>query len=259
MQPTLSQFQIYSIGFASQNKPLDSDNLYIVPIEVTPFGDGEVDAREEDFEGEGKDRFDQDYTVKVSHNNSIEATWLRIGHTNRRTSPDVRRGERVMIYRHSDSGEFFWDSMGMDDHLRRKETVIYSWSDTEDESKDATAPENCYSLEICTHTKQATFRTVKADGEPFAYTLQFNTGDGVVVLTDDVGNHIQLDSAETKITVMNKDGSYTHWDKFDINMFAPNEITMKAENRIFMECGSSTIEMTPSNITQKSPRIDLNP
>lgn len=266
MQPTMSHFQIYSIGIAAANKHLDSDLLQIVPIEITPFGEGELDSKIEEFEGEGKDRFNEDYHVKVSHDRAIEAKWLRIHHTNRRTSPDVRRGERIMVYRHSDSGEFYWDSMGMDDHLRRLETAIYSWSATPREDEDATAPEHSYSLEVCTHTKQVTFRTARdpeegggGDGEPFSYTFQFNTGEGAVILTDHVGNWIQLNSADTKITVMNKDGAYTHWDKVDINMYAPNEITMKAENRIFMECGSSTIEMTPSNITQISPRIDLNP
>lgn len=266
MQPTQSQFQIYSMGIAASNKHLDTDLAYIVPIEITPFGEGELDSLLDEYEGEGKDRNDMEYSVKVNHDRAIEAKWLRITHTNRRTSPDIRRGERVMLYRHSDSGELFWDSMGMDDHLRRLETVVHSWSATPREDEDATDPEHSYSLEVCTHTKQVTFRTVMTpdkggggDTEPFAYTFQFNTGDGVVTLTDDVGNMFRLDSAETKITVINEDGAYTHWDKQNINMYAPNEITMKAENRIFMECGSSTIEMTPSNITQISPRIDLNP
>lgn len=237
MQETQSQFQIYSIGIAASNKHLDSDTLYVVPLEIAPFGDGELDSELEEFEGGGKDRLDQEYTVKVNSDRAVEADWLRITHTNRRTSPDVRRGERVMLYRHSDSGDLLWDSMGMDDHLRRRETVIYSWSATQEEGANATDPENCYSLEICTHTKQATFRTVKADEEPFAYTFQFNTGDGVVTLTDDVGNLIRLDSAATKITVINKDGTYTHWDKEDIKMYAPNDVDLTADNDIDITAG----------------------
>lgn len=266
MEQTRSKFEFYSWAIAAQNKHLDTDELYATPIEVTPYMDGELDARIEDVEGSGEDHNEEAYTVVVKKDNAVLATWLPMHNTNRRTSPDVRRGERIMLYRMADSDRFYWVSLGMDDYLRRLETVIYTWSATDREEDDATDPEFCYSLEVCTHTRQVTFRTVKGidhggkgTTEPFAYTLQFNTDYGSVVLTDDAGNYFQLDSPETCLTFENKDGTYTHWDKKDIHMYAPNEITMKAENRIFMECGNSTIEMTPSNITQISPQIDLNP
>jgi hypothetical protein len=253
MKPTQSHFQPYSIGIASANKHLDSDILYVVPIEVTPYGEGEIDSEIEQFEGKGKDRHEEDYEVSVNHDSSVEALWLRNGHTNRRTPPDVRRGERVMLYRHSDSGALFWDSMGMDDHLRKLETVIYTWSDTQDEAKNSTDPDQCYQFEVCTHTKQLTLQTVKADEEPYAYTYQFNTGEGIVLLTDDVKNFFQLDSPETCWTIKNKDGSYGEWNKREIMQYGPDSVTVEDEDGAYGEWRGKNIKIfAPKTITIES-------
>ena len=253
-----SNFHVYSLGVVAANKKLDSDLAYIYPTEVTSFTEGELTAESFSAETGGVDREGNEYQLSVEENASLEAKWLPLGNTNRRTPPDVRRGERVLLWRNADTDQFYWTSMGLDDHLRKLETVVYSVSDTRDESKDSTHPDNSYSMEFCTHTKQVTLRTVKEDGEPFAYTFQFNAKDGGVVLTDDVGNYIELDSADTVIRLENRMGTHLYLDKKDILAFAPNEINMEASNRILFTCGSSTIEMTPSNIKQVSPRIDLN-
>lgn len=249
MKETQSHIQLYSIGIVSANKHLDSDTIYAVPIEVTPYGEGELDSEIEQFEGKGKDRHEEDYEVSVNHDSSVEAIWLRDKHTNRRTSPDVRRGERVMLYRHSDSGAIFWDSMGMDDHLRKLETVIYSWSDTQDEALNSTEPENCYQFEICTHTKQITLQTVKADEEPYEYTYQFNTGEGIVLLTDDVKNFFQLDSPETCWTIKNKDGSYGEWNKREIMHYGPDSVTVEDEDGAYGEWRGRNVKIYgPDNV-----------
>jgi hypothetical protein len=242
MQQTQSQFQVYSMGIAADNKHLESDVLHVNPIEVTSFGDGELDARLDNHEGSGTDKSGDSYSVKVKHTSAIEAKWLRLGHTNRRTAPDVRRGERVLLYRHSDSGEMYWDTMGMDDHLRRLETVIYSWSDIQEENKDATEPANSYSFELCTHTKQATFRTVKGDKEPFFYTFQFNTKEGVVLLTDDVGNYFELNSAKSYVKLHNKDGATMVLDRENSDTYAPNSIAIRSEKDISFQCRRFSIE-----------------
>lgn len=255
MNPTLSQFQIYSIGIAAANKHLDSDILYVQPIEVTAFVEGELDARLEEVEGGGVDRHDEEYTVKVTKDTSVEAKWLRITHSNRRTPPDIRRGERVMLYRHSDSGEFFWDSMGMDDHLRRLETVIWTWGATDREEEDATDPEHCYSLEICTHTRQVTFRTVKGKDhggggtkEPFAYTFQFNTDYGSVVLTDDDGNYFELDSHESRLLLRNKYDTIVHLDKRRVLINGDEEVRIKS--------GATEQVWTPGGVRVYTPRYE---
>lgn len=270
----ISKLKLYSVGLVSENKKLSSDEIYVIPIEVTPVVEGEINNDTKDVSVGGVDRNGEPYEVKVKTGSSIVAEWLRLGNTNRRTSPDVRRGERVLLYRFADSDKFYWESMGMDDHLRGLETVVYSWSNTKTEwpAADATKPEQCYTLEIDTHKKLVTFKTNKdtgqtGNGEPYAYTFQLNTAEGYFTITDDVGNYIELDSAETKITLKNKDTTKVELNKENILVDAPNNITVTcgntfslkagnevlvdAKNLIKLTCGGSIIKMVPG-------RIDIN-
>lgn len=255
MQETKSTFIFYSFAIAAQNKHLDSDIVYALPIEVTPFVEGELDAEIETVEGIGEDHYEEEYTVSVKKDNAVMASWLPLHNTNRRTSPDIRRGERLLLYRMADSQDFYWVSMGKDDNLRRLETVIYSWSATDREEDDATDPDFCYSFEVCTHTRQVTFRTVrgidhggKGTKEPFAYTLQFNTDYGAVVLTDDDGNYFELDSTETRLLLRNKFDTIVHLDKRRVLINGDEEVRIKS--------GATEQVWTPGGVRTYTPRFE---
>lgn len=233
----MSKFNIHSIGIVAVNKPLSSHEVEVMPIETLPFLEGEINQNPTVQESQGIDGNGTAYTVKATSDNTVTATWYP--ETNRRTPPDVRRGERVVLWKYADADKFYWTSMGRDDNLRKLETVIFTFSDTEDESLDSTAPENCYSLEVSTHTGQVTFQTVKANGEPFAYTFQFNTKEGCVVLADDVGNYAELDSAATLIKLMNRLGTTMELNKKDINAFAPRDISAEATQNVSVKAGKN--------------------
>ncbi len=255
----LSQFTCYSIGIASQNKLLTETILHVCPIEVTPYLDGELTAGVTTHSEQGLDKDGKEYVVTVNQSSSVKATWLRLGHTNRRSAPDVRRGERVLLYTYGDSDALYWDSMGMDDHLRKLETVITSWSATKDETLDSTSYENSYSLEVSTHDKLVTFRTVKVDGEPFAYTFQLNTKDGRFIVTDDDNNWIELDSMERRITLENRDTTRIVLDKRDINIHAPNDLNVDIEHDVNVTIGNNfnmTVGGTYNTLTQGSYKSD---
>lgn len=255
MERRTSKMEFYSFAIAAQNKHLDSDIVYAMPVEITPYMDGELDARIEEVEGSGEDHYEEEYTVKVKKDNAVKAQWLPIHNTNRRTPPDIRRGERLLLYRFADSERFFWVSMGQDDHLRRLETVIYTWSATDREEDDATDPQFCYSFEVCTHTRQVTFRTVRGKDhggtgtkEPFAYTLQFNTDYGSVVLTDDDDNYFELDSTETRLLLRNKFDTIVHLDKKRVLINGDEEVRIKS--------GATEQVWTPGGTRLFTPRFE---
>lgn len=255
MKQTLSQFHFYSKGVVAKNKELDSKTIYALPIEIVNFVDGELNSLLEEKIESGEDKYGNEYYVKVKTDNAVEAKWLPT--TNRRTAPDVRRGERVILFRHSDSDELYWQSEGMDDHLRKLETLVWSWSDTQDENKDSTDPANAYSLEISTHTKQITLKTVKENGESFAYTIQINTNDGRIVVTDDVNNYIELDSAKTKITLHNKDTTKIVLDKKNIFHYAPDSIHSKAVKDITFKCTNFTVDASKDFTVKAGKTVSL--
>lgn len=280
----LSKLKIYSIGIVAENKEVGQDTCFIMPIEITPFVDGELTDEVVTVTEEGKDKNNEQYTVTVDTSAAVEAVWLRIYHTNRRTSPDVRKGERVLLYRYADSQDLYWDSMGMDDHLRKLETVAWTWSATEEEYQavNSTEKDYRYSLELSTHKKLITLKTTKANEEPFAYTIQLDTGNGNFVITDDVGNYIQIDSMETIMTFINKEKTMVELNKQDILMYAPRDLNCKVDRDMLIEVGrnlsmmvdgktlldtkieslfkvgGSTIKLTPSAIDVNCDTLNFN-
>lgn len=223
-----SGFRIYSIGRAAENKPLSSHELEIMPIEKLGYSDGEINETHTTQTAKGVDADGNTYETKVSSSNAIKATWLPIG-SNRSTAPDVRRGERVLIWQYGTVDQYYWTAMGLDDTLRRLETVVYVFSGTKDESVKKLTPDNSYYIEVSTHTKQVTLSTSKANGEPFGYIMQLNTDQGVFTLTDDEGNYIQLDSKERVIKAANTDQCSLELNKRNLSINVPDTFTLDAK------------------------------
>lgn len=210
-----SMLRMVSVAKSVENKAIGEHYLEVTLLEDTMFLDGEVLPNPTDVQGSGVDRDQKAFDVKVTTANSIRAKWLPFG-TNRVTPPDIRRGERIHVYQFGDADQYYWVCPGMDDHLRKLETVVFAISATQKESDTKLNPDNCYVMEWSSHTKQITLTTSKANGEPFAYTAQFNLADGCFTLADDDSNFWELDSQERRLTFMNKDESVVKLDKKEI-------------------------------------------
>ncbi len=192
--------EFYDFGKAADNKVLSETILHVTPLTVLPLLNGEWGVEDTPLEVEGVDADGNKYADKVSTKNAITCKWLPWG-SNRSTAPDVRRGERILIYRAADSAsEFYWVCPGLDDHLRRLETVVYLWSaDPEGLSDTPATVENSYSLVVSTHEKQLTLQTTQLNGEPFPHTLQLDATKGIFTYTANVGNGFNVESAENTV------------------------------------------------------------
>lgn len=219
-----SLFHLCSVGYAAENLPFNTRILNVFPPEMTPYANGEVHTGSVMVEDEGVDAFGQKYKVKAQLSNCISAIWLPLN-SNRLTPPNVRRGERVMIWQYADVDQYYWTTAGLDEYLRRLETVVYAWSNTTDETVKALTADKCYFFEISTHRKLVTFSTSKSDGEPYRYMVQINSKDGRLSITDDAGNFIDLNSGEKRIRLENSDGTKIHLDKRTITGEAADSIT----------------------------------
>jgi phage baseplate assembly protein gpV len=182
------------------------------------------------------------------------------------TAPDVRRGEMVIIYQFGDQNKYWWCTMKDDHNLRRLETVVYGISavQTEDTPLDSN---NMYWFEWSSHKKVVHLHTSKANGEPFSYDLQIDAGKGVVTITDDIGNIIQLNSEEHRIELKNTDGSHYDMHKKNLTVTIPEttkfetkDFLVNASNRVFIDAVTSVgvktkdTSMTASNsFTSNAP------
>lgn len=258
-----SELKVYSLGIVAENKKLGSRILEVTPIEDSPMIDGEINSNLVQDKVKSKDVNGGEYEVKTTTANSIKATWLPLGSSNRFTSPDVRRGERVILYRYSDEDKFYWATLFDDLKLRKLETVIYAFSGTKDESSDEVNAENYYFLEVSTHKGLVHFHTSKKNGEFCSYDLQINPKDGFIRIEDDVGNFFIFDSKEKQIALKNADDCYIEINKKDANFNVPETLTIKAKNlveevneKISVKAGDSISEKTGSYSMDASGSIN---
>lgn len=228
----LSQLHFHSWGLVANVKDLPDKEIKVVPIEYR-FGvlESVLDQPEEDEETYQTDEGEE--IVKVIHGTSVTAKWLKFN-TNRITAPDVRRNDQVLIWRLGNTDRYFWTDMNVS-NVKRLETVVYAWSaDPNNPVKDDLS--NAYFLEISTHNKSITLQTSQANEEPYGYTIQLNTADGVFQLVDTDENIIYLNSPETTIGFKNAMGTEFRLDKKNIHGYAPDSMFFKAEKTVKWEC-----------------------
>lgn len=244
-----SKFQLYSLGIAANNKEVDSLELSVTPIEKLQFLDGEIVSLPYDNEVSGSESDDSNFDTKVTTDVALTATWLK-GGGNRATPEDIRRGQRVFIYKFADRNEYMWQYAGMDDHLFTTQTIIMRVSATEDESEgvDRTSPDNCYYLEICTRTGKITLQTSKANDEFSTYAIQLDAKRGMFIIADELGNSFSLDSANTILELQNSDGTYLQLDKERILGYANDLIQLEAKNKIGLKAKLVDVDCEKLNV-----------
>lgn len=242
-----SGLKIYSLGTVAENKALGSSVIQVTPVEQLSMIDGELKSDPAYLEDSGVDAAGKTYASKTIIDNALSATWIPIAGGNRATPPDVRRGERVLLFKYADAEELYWADLGWDLRLRKKETVRYTFSNTENEGADSTADGNCHYVEISAHNKTITLQTSKAQGEPFTYTFQFNLAQGVVILADDAGNYFEFDSKETEFLLRNAAETEFRMSKQDIYLTCLGILKAVATQEISLETAALKVTC-PKNV-----------
>ncbi len=255
MVPGMSQFQFYSIGIVAANKPLKSRHIEVTPMEDSPMLDGEITDNQDKYESKGSNSEGQAFEVSLKTTASIRALWVPFGDTNRKTAPDVRRGERVAIYRFGDADEYFWTTMTHHEKIRRLETVVYAFSNNSKENIENDSSSTYY-FEISTHTKLITFHTAKNDGEFCSYNFQVNTKLGNFTFEDDIGNFIFLDSKEKQIKMRNIDDSFVDINRKIITLQSLDKIIMNTQH---VEINAqSTLKINTNDFTTTTQGYQIN-
>lgn len=221
-----SEMRFFCYAKVANNKKRDSITIEFFPMEHIPFVDGEVNEDQQDYQDGGEEFVGGGYNANVKSSNALPADWLREGQSNRMTPPDVRRGERVKIWQYADSDKYYWETFGVDNDLRKLETVVFAYNANpiEDTKTDF---ENSYSLEISTHDKVIRMHTSDKNGEFCTYDIEINPGEGYVLIQDSIGNYIHMESRANRIELMNASGSHYDMDKEHITETAPGSHTIK--------------------------------
>lgn len=238
----------FSVGYVTKNKDYQSRKIQALPVESASATDGEVTHNPVEEILKGVDKDGNAYEVKGISTRDLECEWYPFD-DNRVTPPDVRRGELVMIYRLGNSTQYFWRSMNMRNGLRTLEHVVNAYGASPGAGGSGIDFEKNYTTTVSPLDGQVTLKTSKANGEPYAYTVQINTKTGMIGMTDDVGNYFELNSKESRLKLQNVDKSYISIEK--------QWIDMKADKYIKMTVGSTTFELTPTTIAGNTTTTTL--
>lgn len=241
----LSQLHFHSIGQVSANKEFGKVEIKVFPIEYR-FNNEEIVVDKVNVIDLAFKSNEGDDNIQVILTNSITAKWFNLN-GNRWTAPDVRRNDKVLIWRLGTSEQYYWMDFN-DRNVKRLETVVYVWS-ADPKNPIAGDLSNAYYIEISTHNKTITLKTSQANEEPYGYTMQFNTGEGHFVLQDTDANEVLLDSANTLIRMTNAAKSTFELNKDVINGFAPKDVNLTAGKQMNLKCVDFTLDATNSITT----------
>lgn len=268
-----SQFHSWIGIVAADKKPNDVFIDVMVP-ELTPVATGQVGVASSKQSVKLTDIGGRTINSTVTTGNTVRAYYIG-GNTNVKYPPDVVRGEQVRVTRLANADRYYWDSMGRDDQLRKTELYRIEVANRK-VHEDPTDDGHTYSFELDTRVNQhIRLQTSKRNGEKFTYVLKLDAKKGQVQLSDDVGNSLLIDSANTKVLLRNNKESFVLLNGPDITIAAPRDVTIKAGRQMLVTSPLMTLDAAggsgvmalkateiaqsaKSAITLTSPAIGLN-
>lgn len=244
MDDEKSGLRFYSLGIVTEDKAVGTDKIKVNPIEHITQLNGLLKDMKVDYDVNVPDARGVQQSEKISGQAWVPASWRAIGDANRITSPDVYAGETVVMMTMSNTNEYFWDKIGTEPSIRRQETVQYGFSNLK---KPGTAFDNdtSYWMLWDTRNKKVQFHTSNNDGEPFKFDITIDTAGGSVVIQDDVGNFIKMDSANDLLSMTSIAGANIDLDKGDIKIHGKT-LKIDIDGTIDIKAGGATTFTAPA-------------
>lgn len=232
-------YHYIGMGTVSENKPLGSRVILYRPVEENPLTPGDMVSENLRLESKFKDSKGIEKTATLYTNTSRDALWLP-DDSFRLTAPDVRRGEKVKLYRYGDQVQVYWKEMGDGKGKRRGETIILGASGRLDlpnstkSEKDAIIEEH-YRIEMSGHQRIINISTAAANKEVSVYSLLLDGGNGIISLADAEGNELTLDTKAKRWAMRNNEGSYVILDKQNIMIGSEDSVFMQSDKKIAIQ------------------------
>ena len=215
MPSNYANMEPYSLGICAVNKPLNTDIIEAYPVEKLPMYDGELVDAEEQHTATIVDSFGRSKSITTTTGVTLKCKY-KSNDPNRLTSPDIRRGAYVQIYKQNNSDTFYWEPYTNTNNYQKLETVINGFSDTKEENQQPNES-NTWTQGVSTHEKKVNIiHTTKSDKEKWSYDINIDVAAGIMMLMDDIGNYIKLDSGGHLIRFQNADGTFLELNKKQI-------------------------------------------
>uniref|UniRef100_A0AAU8KXH7 Baseplate assembly protein n=1 Tax=Pantoea phage Survivor TaxID=3232176 RepID=A0AAU8KXH7_9CAUD len=256
----MNVLECYGVGIVAMDKDTDTDEIQVyLPLQF-PEADGEVTTTAETKTVSTESPTGDASSSTTLQSNTVPAKWMALN-SNRVTSPDVRKGSKVVVYKFAGQNTYRWTYFGMDGTLRL-ETVIFAFSASPkvDENTPVT-PDNYYIFMVSTHKKMIQLVTGQGNGEPTSYVISLDTGKGQFGIVDGENNILSINSMEHAFSFINDEKSFMNIEKKDITLSCENNMILKGKENINMQCtnlslkADSSIKIDTKKTTWISPEI----
>lgn len=241
-------FKRVSIGVVAENKPLGTNIVEVVPIELLPMVDGELKSGTNTDIASTEDGSGQQVEFRVNMSNSVSATWKGDA-TNRFSSPDVRRGSRVELWQYANTDKYYWSILDEPGTcVRKRETVTYVFSNTTDETVTVPTPDTHWIVEVSTHNKTITLKTNDNDGEYTFFNVQFDLKNGFYVIEERDGAKILRNAKEDQFHINTNQGGIIDLTK--------RKLTVDVDDIDFLVKNKTLLTGELFNVTANTTQID---
>jgi len=201
LKEQISELKLYSLGIVTEHKPEGTDYILVTPIEKINIQEsGYINDIERTYKSTLKDIDGKEDKQEIKATNKIRAKWIPFGHSNRITAPDVRAGETVILFKFGDVDEYYWTTIFREPSIRKLENVLYAFSNIKG-GTTAFDKSTSYWLQVDTIHKKVHFHTADNDGENTCYDIDIDTKNGTLVITDNKGEVIQIDTQSNSINI----------------------------------------------------------
>lgn len=258
----MNVLECYGVGTVAQDKETNTDEVQVyLPVHF-PDADGEVVATTEQVDTNAVSPTGDVNSSTSLVGNTVPCKWLALN-TNRVTSPDVRKGSKVVVYKFQGTDKYLWTYFGMDGTLRL-ESIVWAFSASPNVNENTpVTPDNYYMMILSTHTKKIQFLTGQGNGEPTSYSLSLDTGNGVFSLVDGESNVLTLNSMAHAFAFINDEKSLINIEKKDITLSCENNMLLNGKENINLKCtklnmeASDSINVQTQTTNWKSPTINI--
>ncbi|QBZ70666.1 putative virion structural protein [Edwardsiella phage pEt-SU] len=237
----MNVLECYGVGVVAMDKDTDTDEIQVyLPLHF-PEADGEVTTTAETKKVDTESPAGDASSSTTLQSNSVPCKWMALN-TNRVTSPDVRKGSKVVVYKFQGTNKYLWTYFGMDGTLRL-ETVIYAFSASPKVNENTpVTPENYYIFMISSHKKMIQLVTGQGNGEPTSYVISLDTGNAQFGIVDGENNILSINSMEHAFSFINDEKSFINIEKKDITLSCERNMLLKGKEKIDMQCTDLTIK-----------------
>ena len=235
-----SLLKLWALGTVTRDKPFGVDIIMVTPTERDTMQKGDPSIAEDSIDQKVDSPTGVAGGQTLKGTKEMPATWFPDGDNYVMTSPMVRVGETVKLYKYADKDELFWTTVYREPSLRRIERFVIGASNLSSPG-DPFDLESAYSMDFDTLSKAIRIRTTHSDGEKFSYTLELFPKESLFRVMDNVGNIICLDSENTNVYLEDISGGRFETRDGHPRIYGPKGVFIETPAQFHVQAGDTLI------------------